>query len=61
MSTPVIETKHLTKYFQTPKGLLHAVEDVNLSISSGETIHKFLTPPLTRHGFNPLPAQRDRS
>ena len=27
MSTPIIETKHLTKYFKTSRGLLHAVED----------------------------------
>lgn len=38
MSTPIIETRHLTKYFQTPRGLLHAVEDVNLKIDAGRTI-----------------------
>lgn len=38
MSTPIIETRHLTKYFQTSRGLLHAVEDVNLRIDSGKTI-----------------------
>ncbi|MBO5520778.1 MAG: ABC transporter ATP-binding protein, partial [Eubacterium sp.] len=38
MAAPLIETKHLTKYFQTPKGLLHAVEDVNLTIEKGKTI-----------------------
>lgn len=34
----LIETKGLKKYFQTPKGLLHAVDDVNLSIAAGETL-----------------------
>lgn len=38
MSTPVIETKNLTKYFKTPRGLLHAVESVNLTIEEGKTI-----------------------
>lgn len=38
MSVPVIETKHLTKYFKTQKGTLHAVEDVNITINQGETI-----------------------
>ncbi len=38
MAAPLIETKHLTKYFQTPKGLLHAVEDVSLTIEKGKTI-----------------------
>ncbi|HIR12528.1 MAG TPA: ABC transporter ATP-binding protein, partial [Candidatus Choladousia intestinavium] len=38
MSTPVIETRHLTKYFKTQRGLLHAVEDVNITINQGETI-----------------------
>ena len=34
MSTPIIETRHLTKYFKT----LHAVEDVSLTIEPGKTI-----------------------
>ena len=38
MSVPVIETKHLTKYFKTQKGTLHAVEDLNITINQGETI-----------------------
>lgn len=38
MSTPIIETRHLTKYFKTPRGLLHAVEDVSLTIEPGKTI-----------------------
>lgn len=38
MSNPIIETRHLTKYFKTPKGTLHAVEDVNITIEKGKTI-----------------------
>ena len=38
MSKPIIETKHLTKYFTTPRGMLHAVEDVSLTIEPGKTI-----------------------
>lgn len=30
--------KHLKKYFPTPNGLLYAVDDVNFSISKGETL-----------------------
>lgn len=32
MNTPLIETRHLKKYFETSSGLLHAVDDVNLTI-----------------------------
>ncbi|MGI6004204.1 MAG: ABC transporter ATP-binding protein [Christensenellales bacterium] len=38
MSTPLIETKGLKKYFKTPRGLLHAVDDVNIVINQGETL-----------------------
>lgn len=38
MSQPLIETRGLKKYFQTPRGLLHAVDDVNLTISRGKTL-----------------------
>ncbi len=38
MSTPLIETRNLKKYFKTPKGDLHAVDDINLTINKGETI-----------------------
>ncbi|MBR1919200.1 MAG: ABC transporter ATP-binding protein, partial [Spirochaetales bacterium] len=38
MSTPLIETVHLTKYFKTPRGMLHAVDDVNFRIERGQTI-----------------------
>ena len=38
MSTPLIETVNLRKYFKTAKGMLHAVEDVNLKIYPGKTL-----------------------
>ena len=31
MSTELLAVKHLKKYFKTPKGLLHAVDDVSFS------------------------------
>lgn len=34
----LIETKKLKKYFQTPKGALHAVDDVSITIEKGETL-----------------------
>jgi len=36
--TPLLETRHLKKYFKVPAGLLHAVDDVNLTLNAGETI-----------------------
>ena len=38
MSQPFIQTIGLKKYFKTSAGLLHAVDDVNLSIGEGETL-----------------------
>ena len=38
MSTPLIEAKHLKKYFDTPSGQLHAVDDVTFSIGRGRTM-----------------------
>ena len=38
MATPLVEVKHLKKYFDTPRGQLHAVDDVNLTINKGETL-----------------------
>lgn len=35
---PLIETVHLKKYFNTGSGLLHAVDDVNLTIQTGKTL-----------------------
>lgn len=38
MQTPLIQTIGLKKYFQTPLGMLHAVDDIDLSIESGKTL-----------------------
>ncbi|MEN1760756.1 oligopeptide/dipeptide ABC transporter ATP-binding protein [Anoxynatronum sibiricum] len=38
MAEKLLEAKHLKKYFHTKKGLLHAVDDVNLYINKGETL-----------------------
>lgn len=35
---PVIEVKNLKKYFPTPRGLLHAVDDVTFTIEKGKTL-----------------------
>lgn len=34
----LLEVRNLKKYFSTPKGLLHAVDDVTFSINQGETL-----------------------
>ena len=38
MSDNILEVKDLTKYFKTPKGMLHAVDHVNFSIERGKTL-----------------------
>lgn len=38
MSTPLLETRHLKTYFKTPGGMLHAVDDVSLTIEEGQTL-----------------------
>ena len=38
MGTPLIQTKDLKKYFKTGTGMLHAVDNVNLSIEKGQTL-----------------------
>ena len=38
MHAPLIRTKKLRKYFETPRGMLHAVDDVDLSIDKGKTL-----------------------
>ncbi len=38
MSVPLIETRDLKKYFKTPRGDLHAVDGVNLTIEKGQTL-----------------------
>lgn len=34
----ILEVKNLTKYFKTPKGMLHAVDGVSFSIERGKTL-----------------------
>lgn len=34
----LVETRHLKKYFSTPKGPLHAVDDINLQIKKRSTL-----------------------
>lgn len=36
--TEILRVEHLKKYFTTPTGTLHAVDDVNFSIRTGETL-----------------------
>ena len=38
MREPLLEVRHLKKYFPTKKGLLHAVDDVSFSIPEGKTL-----------------------
>lgn len=37
-NTPLIEARHLMKYFDTPHGKLHAVDDVSFTIERGTTM-----------------------
>ena len=34
----LVEVKNLKKYFETPRGMLHAVDDVSFSIAQGKTM-----------------------
>lgn len=38
MSTPILEVRNLKKYFKTPRGILHAVDDISLTIEKGKTL-----------------------
>jgi len=38
LAEKLLEVKNLKKYFKTPRGLLHAVDDVNFSIEKGKTL-----------------------
>ena len=38
MADKILEVKNLKKYFDTPKGKLHAVDDVTFSIDRGKTL-----------------------
>ena len=37
-NAPMIEARHLMKYFDTPRGKLHAVDDVSFTIERGTTM-----------------------
>ena len=37
-NVPLLETRHLKKYFKTSRGDLHAVDDVNIRIERGKTL-----------------------
>ena len=34
----LLKVEHLKKYFKTPRGLLHAVDDVSFSVDTGTTL-----------------------
>ena len=38
MSEVILEVKNLKKYFKTPRGMLHAVDDVSFTIDKGKTL-----------------------
>lgn len=38
MADTILEVKHLKKYFNTPRGMLHAVDDVNFTLERGKTL-----------------------
>ena len=38
MSDVILEVKNLKKYFSTPRGMLHAVDDVSFTIEKGKTL-----------------------
>ena len=38
MAERLLEVKNLKKYFKTPKGMLHAVDDIDFYINKGETL-----------------------
>ena len=36
--SPILEVEGLKKYFKTPKGMLHAVDNVTFSVRPGKTL-----------------------
>jgi len=38
MDTSLVEVKNLKKYFKTPNGLLHAVDNISFSLKKGQTL-----------------------
>ena len=37
-AAPLLQVNHLSKYFKTPKGVLHAVDDVTFTLEEGKTL-----------------------
>jgi len=37
-AAPILQVKNLKKYFHTPRGELHAVDDVSFEIQTGKTL-----------------------
>src|SRR5882724_62493 len=37
-SKPIIHVEHIHKYFKTPRGTVHALKDVSLSVFPGEVV-----------------------
>jgi peptide/nickel transport system ATP-binding protein len=38
MSETILEVRNLKKYFKTPKGMLHAVDDISFKLQKGKTL-----------------------
>ncbi len=38
MEQPILDVRNLRKYFKTPRGLLHAVDDISFTIDHGKTL-----------------------
>ena len=38
MADPILEVRHLKKYFKTQRGTLHAVDDINFTLERGKTL-----------------------
>ena len=38
MSNELLQVEHLQKYFKTPGGYLHAVDDVSFTLDAGKTL-----------------------
>lgn len=37
---PILKVENLTKYFNTPKGLLHAVDGLNFTVEREDARHR---------------------
>lgn len=38
MANTILEVKNLKKYFKTPRGMLHAVDDISFTLEAGKTL-----------------------